>query len=151
MDYIFIKDYFDERFTNCFKKYFAELGLTIKNWDGLFEEMNSCRIKDKFETILLLDRNEPIGFIQFQCETFMNWFFQESAGFIREFWIAEKYRNQGYGTKLMNLSFSYFQEKDIHKVLLTTDTAEDFYERKGFKKDLSYSAKNNLPTYVKNI
>ena len=70
-------------------------------------------------------------------------------GFIREFWIAEEYRNKGYGSKLIQLAEEFFKENGICKSILTTDTAEHFYEARGYHRDRSYTAKNQDEVFVK--
>ena len=35
-----ISDFFDSGFQKAFRQYFAELGIHVRDWDGLFQEMN---------------------------------------------------------------------------------------------------------------
>lgn len=35
-----ISDFFDPRFQTAFRLYFDELGIRIRDWEGLFREMN---------------------------------------------------------------------------------------------------------------
>ena len=44
-----MKDYFITDFSNplfqaAFKEYFSELGVNVKDWDGLFREMNEDEV-----------------------------------------------------------------------------------------------------------
>ena len=82
-------------------------------------------------------------------EIITNWFFEEKVGFIREFWISKGMRSNGHGSHLLKLVEDYFKEDGIHKSILTTNTAEKFYESHGYRKDKSYSAKNNDEVFVK--
>ena len=50
---------------------------------------------------------------------------------------------------MLKLVEDYFKEDGIHKSILTTNTAEKFYESHGYRKDKSYSAKNNDEVFVK--
>ncbi len=37
---VMISDFTSPLFQSAFKTYFAELGISVKDWDGLFREMN---------------------------------------------------------------------------------------------------------------
>lgn len=144
-----ITDFQDENFKKAFKVYFAELGITIKDWDALFQEINAE--KGNIAYIRIDENNEVMGFIQFRVEVLTNWFFQESVGFIREFWIKNNYRNKGFGSELLAKAEAYFLEQGIRKTILTSDTAEAFYIKHGYMKDSSYQAKNEDNVYIKII
>lgn len=147
MNDYFITDFSNPLFQTAFKDYFEELGINIKDWNSLFREMNA----DK-ETVAFLrtDRTgKSVGFIQFKKEEIKNWFFTEKIGFVREFWVAKEFRKQGHGKALLNLTEQYFVENDVYKAILTTNTVPDFYVKRGYVKDISYSAKNNYDVYVK--
>jgi len=146
----FISDFTNSRFQSAFKTYFKELGINVKDWDGLFKEMNEdegnlayVRMTEEAETV--------VGFIQFKKEILKNWFFEEELGFIREFWIAEEHRKKSHGSELLEMAEQYFMEQNVHKTILTTDTAEKFYLSKGYRKDPAYQAKNKDDVYVKNL
>ena len=144
---ILISDFSNIAFQNAFKKYFKELGVEIKNWDGLFNELTE---EGKNKAYVRLDENgTSVGFILFEIIQLSDGFFEENLGFIREFWIAEEYRNKGYGSELIKLAEEFFKENGICKSILTTDTAEHFYEARGFHKDRSYTAKNQDEVFVK--
>ena len=66
-----------------FKQYFAELEINVKDWEGLFEEMNTHN-GGNCAYIRFCD-GKPAGFIQFTTVTLENWFFKEKLGFIRNF------------------------------------------------------------------
>lgn len=146
---ILISDFSDSRFKDAFQIYFAELGIQVKDWDGLFREMN-----DGGENRAWLRTNEDgdiIGFIQFIPISFSSWFFEETRGFIREFWIRKEFRGQGHGTALLNLAESYFADRNIKTLILTTDSAPDFYRDRGYEKDETISARNKDDVFVKRI
>ena len=145
-DYL-ITDFLNPLFQTAFKEYFKELGVNVRDWNSLFCEMNA----DK-ETVAFLrtDSNgKTVGFIQFKKDEMKNWFFTEKIGFIREFWVANDFRGHGQGTDLLNLAEQYFVENDVHKTILTTNTVPDFYIKRGYVRDISYSAKNTYEVYVK--
>ena len=142
-----ITDSLNPLFQEAFKAYFDELGVSIKDWDGLFQEM-----KDQPGNVVILklaDNNQVIGFIQIKIDTATHWFFEETLGFIREFWVDEPLRGQGYGTALLHAAEDYFVENGAYKAILTTDTAPDFYHKNGYVRDVSYVAKNKDEVFTK--
>ena len=145
---ILITDFTQEIFQNAFKLYFKELGIEVKNWDALFKEMNE---EDGNYVFIKMHNDEIVGFIMFKMEQLSNWFFEEKFGFVREFWIAEKYRKNGHGSQLLKLVENHFREKGIYKVILTTDIAKQFYEAHGYYLDKAYVAKNEDEVFVKNL
>lgn len=145
--YILISDFLNPSFQDAFKEYFSELGVSVRNWDGLFVEMNTE--KDIYAYLCVDEDDAVIGFIQFSLTSLSNWFFSVPMGFIREFWISSEHRGNGYGTKLLSLAESYFCNNRIYKSILTTDTAEAFYQRCGYLLDSDITAKNNDNVFVK--
>ena len=143
----FITDFLNPLFQSAFKEYFEELGVKVRNWDALFEEMNNSKETTAF---LRIDEKEKvIGFIQFKIDEMKNWFFTEKIGFIREFWVSNEFRGKGHGTELLKLVENYLLDKEIFKTILTTDTAPDFYIKKGYIREYSYYAKNGDDVFVK--
>ena len=145
---LLILEFTDARFQRAFQRYFEELGIRVKDWDGLFQEMTD---DGNFAFLRLSDDGDIIGFIQFKPITLSNWFFEEKAGFIREFWIDEAYRGLGHGSALLTMAENALAQQGYHRVLLTTDTASSFYEKNGYHKDSSYSAKNQDDVYIKTL
>ena len=60
---ILLSDHTDPRFTAAFQLYFAELGITVRDWDGLFREMNGT--PDTYAFLRLNESGETVGFLQF--------------------------------------------------------------------------------------
>ena len=144
---ILITDFCDPRFKTAFQTYFEEMDFHIRDWDGLFREMNE---DGKNRAWLRLDECEGVvGFIQFIPITFSSWFFEGKAGFIREFWIRKEFRGRGNGTALLSLAEQYFLEQGIRRFILTTATAPDFYRARGYEKDETITAKNKDDVFVK--
>lgn len=146
---ILISDFLNPVFQEAFQLYFKELGINVKEWDGLFKEMNDEG--DNKAYVRMTEDSITVGFIMFKPIKLSNWFFEESMGFIREFWIAEKFRSRGHGSALLQLTETYFLENGICKSILTTDTAERFYISKGYKKDASFAAKNEDDVFIKEL
>ena len=143
----YIKDFTDPLFEEAFKKYFSELEITVKDWDGLFQEMNDD--EGVAAVIRTAEDGSVMGFIMYQPIQFTSWFFEETRGFIREFWIAKEYRNQGHGSQLLKLVEDEFIRQGIRSFILTTDTAEDFYLNHGYKTVSNCTAKNKDRVFIK--
>lgn len=138
--------YGDVAFQAAFRAYFTELGCHVTNWGGLFAEMD-----DAAEPTYIRRDGEGrvIAFIMFASIDMKSWFFETKVGFIREFWVAPEYRSQGIGSALLTKAEAWLAERVIHRCLLTTDTAPEFYKRCGYRRDASIVAKNNAPVFIK--
>lgn len=146
---VLISDFMDPVFQNAFKQYFYELNINVDDWNGLFREMNEEN--GNLAYVRLDENKEVIGFIQFKPIVFSSDFFEETYGFIREFWVSKKYRNKGHGSALLELAEHYFCEQRIFSSILTTDTAENFYLKHGYVKLPGCKAKNDDDVYVKRL
>ncbi len=146
---ILLSDFTDPRFRAAFQAYFAELDISVRDWEGLFREMNEEG--NNFAWLLLDDSGGTRGFLQFQMTGFSNWFFEESFGFIREFWIAPAHRRQGYGRFLLHLAETYFVEHGAYRAVLTADDAVDFYLANGYESASGVKAKNKMDVLTKNL
>ena len=144
-----ISDFTDLLFQTAFKQYFSELGYTIRDWNGLFREMNDDG--DNIAFVRTSMDGQIIGFIQFRPLQFSSSFFKETCGFIREFWIAEEFRNEGHGTALIGLAEKYFIDNGIYTSILTTDTAARFYIRHGYVRASGCKAKNQDEVFIKRL
>lgn len=144
-----ITDFSNPLFQDAFRAYFAELGIPVKNWAGLFQEMNDEGGNTAF--VRTSQDGLLIGFIQFRPIVFTSSFFEETCGFIREFYIAREFRGKGHGSALLYRAERHFKEKGICTSILTTDTAEDFYRRNGYKKLPGCKAKNQDAVFAKRM
>lgn len=149
---VLISDFTSSVFRAAFQQYFEEIGMKIKDWDGLFQEMNRGDDSEKNAAYVRLSADGGvIGFLLFIPIRFASWFFEETCGFIREFWVVETFRGQGHGSKLLSLAEQYFLEHGIYTSILTTDTAGRFYERHGYRKATGCGAKNKDEVFVKRL
>ena len=144
-----IDSFTDESFRESFMLYFGELGITVRDWEGLFREMDTDGRGNL--AYLRTDGGKAVGFIQFCPMECAGWFMTKTLGFIREFWIAPEYRGQGCGSELLGLAEEYFKQKRITAVALTTDTAPGFYIKHGYRHDPGFAAKNGDPVYIKHL
>ncbi|MDE7041341.1 MAG: GNAT family N-acetyltransferase [Oscillospiraceae bacterium] len=146
---ILLSDFTDPRFRAAFQTYFAELDITVRDWDGLFREMDG---ENKNRAYLMLDGSGgTVGFLQFQLTAFSNWFFEEPFGFVREFWVAPGYRRQGHGGALLRMAEDYFKAHGADRSVLTADDAVGFYLANGYEKSPSIHAKNKMEVFVKTL
>ncbi len=133
-------------FQAAFRAYFGELGVTLKDWDGLFAEMTASAEP----TLLRTDETgHVIGFILFAELDMTSWFFTAKCGFIREFWVDEAFRGQGHGTALLAQAEDELRRRGCFAALLTTDTAADFYRHRGWTHEARIQAKNRDDVYTK--
>ena len=144
-----ITDFTDARFQAAFRRYFGELGLTVRDWDGLWREMNGEG--DNAACLRTGPGGETVGFLQFKPIQFTSWFFEETCAFIREFWVSPEHRGQGHGSGLLALAEARFLEKGIRTAILTTDTAAAFYLRHGYERAPACRAKNGDDVFVKRL
>lgn len=146
---VLVSDFSAPLFQDAFKQYFAELDVHVTDWDGLFKEMNDEGGNSAF--VRTAEDRKMIGFIQFRPTKFTSWFFEETYGFIREFWVASGFRGSGHGSALLHMAEKYFRENGIFTSILTTDTAERFYEKHGYLKAPGCKAKNKDDVFVKRL
>lgn len=144
-----ISDFSDPLFQKGFKEYFSEMAVNVRDWGGLFREMNDDG--DNAAFVRTTENGELVGFLQFKPIKFTSCFFEETYGFIREFWIAGKFRKNRHGTALISLAEKHFVENGICTSILTTDSAANFYEKLGYVKAPGCRAKNQYDVYVKRL
>ena len=112
------------------------------------EEFEPDRIKQK-KGVEMIIKNPNIGFIVVikDCGTIfgmvnilytVSTFIGEKSAILEDMIIEERYRDIGYGTKLIQRSLIIAKEKGIKRVTLLTDennySAEKFYIKNGFIK-----------------
>lgn len=139
----FVTDYHDARFTDAFRRYFAELGIEVVRWESLWDEMNHSTVS----TILREGEAGTIGFVQYEVITSKSRFFDERLGFVREIWVEPSLRGAGHGRALLALAEEACREAGVVRMMLTTDTAEPFYLRAGYRHRADVHAKNGLCVY----
>lgn len=165
-------DFTDAAFQTAFRTYFGELGCRVTNWDGLFAAMGetgreytwthkdeTSRVTrfvsgvdadERDHALTLRDENgDVVGFIQFTAIHMDSWFFSAKCGFIREFWLRSDLRRQGHGTKLLRLAEEWLQAQGCLCVVLTTDTAPEFYQKNGYTQQKGIEARNTEPVFTK--
>ena len=152
MEILELKNFYDERFKQCFRAYFLEVGINLKEDTDVFDVITKSYEQDNMRTFVLEEEKEFAGFIMLQPEHLKGGFFEEQVGFIRELWVAPPFRRLGYGKRLIEIAEDYFKRKEISKLILTyEDKAFGFYKRLGFNPDNSYKAKNGENVVIKSF
>lgn len=146
---ILLSEFTDLRFRVAFQTYFAELGIAVRDWDGLFREMDEDKTNRAY--LSLDEGGGAVGFLMFQLTAFSNWFFEEPFGFIREFWVAPGYRRQGHGRALLRMTEDYFAAHGAHRSILTADDAVGFYLAHGYEAAPGVQAKNKMEVLAKTL
>ena len=142
-----INTYDDAAFQSAFRQYFGELGCRVTNWDGLFREMSAAGTDYAWQR--RDESGEVVGFIQFTTLEMKSWFFTAQCGFIREFWVKPGLRGQGQGSALLQRAESWLRDQGCAYAILTTDTAPDFYLKRGYTLQKGVRAKNKDDVYIK--
>lgn len=142
-----IVDFSEPLFQAALNRYFNELEIAVTDWNGLWEEMNS----GENTAYLALENDRAIGFLQFTEIKLSSWFFTQKLGFIREFWVDKDHRSMGIGMQLLELTEKYFLENGLSQAILTTESANEFYTKRGYVKTGAIKAANLQSIYVKEL
>ena len=142
-----IGDFSEPAFQAAFQRYFNELAITVTDWDGLWKEMNGGENR----AYLVLEDDRVIGFLLFTEIELSNWFFTQRLGFIREFWVDEQHRGTGIGSQLLALTEKAFLASGLSRAILTTESANEFYAKRGYVKAAGIEAANQQSVYVKDL
>lgn len=144
-----ITDFTDPLFTAAFQRYFSELGVRVRDWEGLFREMNAEGTNAAF--VRTAGDGRVLGFLMFRPEPCSGRFFEETLGFIREFWVSEEARGSGHGTALLRLAERHLAQNGIRTSILTTHTAAAFYEKRGYQRAPACRARNGDAVFIKHL
>lgn len=140
------RDYQSPAFQQAFRSYADEMGIRVSNWEGLFSGMTD----EGLPTLIRKDAaGQVIGFVQFSRLIMTSWFFEDRYGFIQEFWVHPGHRGRGHGADLLAQAEQHFRRQGICKMILTTDSAEGFYLKQGYRRDADMAAKNRSHVFVK--
>ncbi len=146
---VLVEDFTDERFRDAYREYARDMGVSVKSWDRLFEKMNRDPHGKNYAYLRISETGETVGFLQFTELEVTSWFFKTTVGFIREFWVAQPFRNRGHGSQLLQLTEEHFRQRGLPASILTTDTAADFYRKHGYVRMDGISPDNEETTFLK--
>lgn len=97
--------------------------------------------KNKFENVYAKNDDIPFGIAMFEKGNLIGFLvfkslclekYPEYTPWISDVMIFDEYRNQGYGTKLINEALNILNSLGYKKTYLWTDKAPGFYEKIGF-------------------
>lgn len=123
----------------------AELNKIINkhysHWVQFSPTMDFNATKDKFQNIYAKDDNIPFGIAMFKNEELIGFLvfkynclekYPQYTPWISDVMIFDEFRNQGFGTKMVNEALTILKELGYTKAYLWTDKAPIFYEKIGF-------------------
>lgn len=147
-----LTNYYDEGFRQCFREYFLELGIRLKEDTDVFDALARAGERENMRTFVLAEEDRLAGFVMLQPEHLKGGFFEEDVGFIRELWVAPPFRRLGYGRQLIGVAGDHFRKAKISKLILTyEEDALGFYEKLGFRPDGAYKARNGENVIIQHI
>ena len=150
MELIFISNFKNEKFISAFKTALEEFSIDLSKLGTYIEEFNAAG--DIYAYVLLNEKGESIGMIQFQKTVLSNELLNEEYGLIREFWIAPEHRKQGCGSLLLKKAESYFVENNLcYSILSSREEAVDFYRKNGYTKKENARSFNGMIVLEKEL
>ena len=138
----------DPAFRDAFRAYFAELGITVRDWEGLF------RYLDASGSCVLVHQHEDgrvIAFLLHSTKTMSSGFYTAQIGCIDELYVAPDCRRQGLGAALLSAAEELLTREGCGYVFLTSDSAPAFFTRQGYSHQPSVTAINGDPVFVKSL
>ena len=111
------------------------------HWAQYSPTMDLNTTKEKFENIYANDNNIPFGIAMYEKNNLIGFLvfkhnclekYPQYTPWISDVMIFDEYRNQGYGTKMIEEALSTLKELGYDKAYLWTDKAPTFYEKIGF-------------------
>lgn len=128
---------------NELKKYELEkiINKHYNHWSQFNSNMDFNATKNKFENIYAKDNNIPFGIAMFENNELVGFLvfkynclekYPQFTPWISDVMIFDEFRNQGYGTKMIDEALVILKELGYEKAYLWTDKAPVFYEKIGF-------------------
>jgi len=111
------------------------------HWVQFSPTMDFESTKNKFENIYAKDDTIPFGVTMFNGNNLIGFLvfkhnclekYPQYTLWISDVMIFDEFRNQGYGTKLINKALNILKELGYDVAYLWTDQAPGFYEKLGF-------------------
>lgn len=123
-------------YDNVYKLWISCVGMGLNNLDDSKEGINQFLIRNPDTCYVAVDENKIIGVIIVGNDG--------RRGYIYHTAVNPEHRNQGIGTKLVDVALQALENNGINKVALVVfdrnDTGNAFWERRGFtmRNDLVY-------------
>ena len=111
------------------------------HWVQYSPTMDLNTANEKFKNIYAKDDNIPFGIAMFKNNELIGFLvfkynclekYPQYTPWISDVMIFDEFRNQGYGTKMIDEALHILKEFGYGKVYLWTDKAPVFYEKIGF-------------------
>ncbi|HBN85189.1 MAG TPA: hypothetical protein DDZ89_15250, partial [Clostridiales bacterium] len=123
------QDMFVQYFQKDLKVELSEKILKEKVCSFILEQWS----KDVVFISMLVLNDDVIGFAIYQIDTpESDWCKRPGWGFIREFYIDDAYRRNGYGKHLINVIERDLLSRHVEQIYLTSDDAVSFWEKCGY-------------------
>lgn len=113
-----IKDY--SKITELYYKLYPDKVNEIKAFEG---------VSLKSQIFVAKNDNQIIGFI---LTTFVS-YARSNAGYIEELFVCDDVRGRGIGSALVKKALEWQKNANSEVVFVTTDEAQEFYKRVGFR------------------
>lgn len=150
METFFISDFKNEKFISAFKTALQEFSISLDKLENYIEEFNAAG--NIYAYVLVNEKGESIGMIQFQKTELSNQYITEEYGLIREFWVAPEYRKQNLGSSLLKEAETYFSKNDIKFTILSSrKEAVEFYIKNGYIEKKNAQSFNGMIVLEKNL
>lgn len=141
-----LSDFSHPGFRRAFECYFSEMEISVDDWEAVYREM---AVSGARALLLCSPDGETEAFLLYAVLPFSSSFFEGSAAFVQEFWVAPPLRGQGLGRRLLRSAEKRFSAQGLSLVLLTSDTAEHFYLHCGYRRAAGIHAKNDCPVFLR--
>ena len=140
---------FKEMLSTCFRDDY-KIELTHQQLELLAVEIVDRVYAGITDLGILFVDDAPCGFILYQIDNpKSDWCERVGWGFIRELYVDDGHKGQGYGKELVSYAEQWFEVMSTPNIYLTSDDAGDFWESLGYKPTGELSKNNSLPVYVK--
>ena len=93
-----LSDFSHPGFRRAFECYFSEMEISVDDWEAVYREM---AVSGAQALLLRSPDGETEAFLLYAVLPFSSSFFEGSAAFIQEFWVAPPLRGQGLGRRLL--------------------------------------------------
>lgn len=132
----------------AFRAYYGEMNVRIEDWDAFYGEIGAG------EDRILVRRDDEggiVGFLMLAMTEATAWegFFSVKLGCVEELWVAPAYRGKGHGAALLAQAERILARQGCLCALLTTDRADGFYLRQGYRRAAAVRARNGAAVFCR--
>ncbi len=140
---------FKKMLGNCFSQDY-KIALTETQLERLCKDIAQQTNANIMFLDLLFLNGSAKGFINYQVDTSKSdWCEKENWGFIREAFVADDVRGNGWGRKLVENAENRLSILAVPNIYLTTDDSKDFWTKVGYRDTHEICIKNDGCIFVK--